>query len=157
LTVSGRSGAHARSRKKRAYANSLRPQKFNLEADCEPQKFGIGIKEVWQIDPAKFDAGRVQHSFDWPLTGTGATGGGFLYHYDENLVSVGFVVHLNYTNPTSSPFDEFQRYKTHHVIRETLEGGKRVAYGARVISSVNRRPILTPDRRPRLTPDGEVR
>jgi electron-transferring-flavoprotein dehydrogenase len=110
-------------------------KRFNLEADCEPQKFGIGIKEIWQIDPAKFDAGRVQHSFGWPLIGTGATGGGFLYHYDENLVSVGFVVHLNYTNPTTSPFDEFQRYKTHHVIRETLEGGKRIAYGARVISS----------------------
>ena len=102
------------------------PAKFNLEADCEPQKFGIGIKEVWQIDPAKFDAGRVRHSFGWPLTGTGATGGGFLYHYDENLVSIGFVVHLNYTNPTTSPLDEFQRYKTHHVIRETLEGGRRI-------------------------------
>jgi len=110
-------------------------KKFNLEANCEPQKFGIGLKEIWEIDPAKFVPGRVQHSFGWPLTGTGATGGGFLYHYDERLVSVGFVVHLNYTNPTTSPFDEFQRYKTHHVIRQTLEGGKRIAYGARVISS----------------------
>ena len=110
-------------------------KRFNLEADCEPQKFGLGIKEIWEVDPAKFSAGRVQHTFGWPLTGSGATGGGFLYHYDERLVSIGFVVHLNYTNPTTSPFDEFQRYKTHHVIRQTLEGGKRIAYGARVISS----------------------
>ena len=110
-------------------------RRFKLEANSEPQKFGIGLKEIWEIDPAKFVPGRVQHSFGWPLTGTGATGGGFLYHYDERLVSIGFVVHLNYTNPTTSPFDEFQRYKTHHVIRQTLEGGKRIAYGARVISS----------------------
>ncbi|HEY2527901.1 MAG TPA: electron transfer flavoprotein-ubiquinone oxidoreductase [Xanthobacteraceae bacterium] len=110
-------------------------RKFDLEANCESQKFGIGIKEIWQIDPTKFVPGRVQHSFGWPLTGSGATGGGFLYHYDENLVSIGFVVHLNYTNPTTSPFDEFQRYKTHHMIRQTLEGGKRIGYGARVISS----------------------
>ena len=110
-------------------------RRFKLEANSEPQKFGIGLKEIWEIDPAKFVPGRVQHSFGWPLTGSGATGGGFLYHYDERLVSIGFVVHLNYTNPTTSPFDEFQRYKTHHVIRQTLEGGKRIAYGARVISS----------------------
>jgi len=108
--------------------------KFKLDSNASPAKFGIGLKEVWQIDPGKFRSGKVLHTFGWPL-GSGATGGSFLYHYDENLVSVGFVVHLNYTNPTLSPFDEFQRYKTHPLIRETFEGGKRLAYGARAISS----------------------
>jgi electron-transferring-flavoprotein dehydrogenase len=108
--------------------------KYALDAGRDPQKFGIGLKEIWQIDPSKFVKGRVQHSFGWPLGG-GASGGSFLYHYDENLVAVGFVVHLNYQNPTLSPFDEFQRYKTHPLIRETFEGGKRLAYGARAISS----------------------
>jgi electron-transferring-flavoprotein dehydrogenase len=108
--------------------------RFHLDADSSPPKFGIGLKEVWQIEPKKFHSGKVQHTFGWPLGG-GATGGSFLYHYDDNLVAVGFVVHLNYSNPTLSPFDEFQRYKTHPLIRETFEGGKRLAYGARAISS----------------------
>jgi len=108
--------------------------RFQLDANRDPQKFGIGIKELWQIDPAKFRSGKVQHSFGWPL-GSAASGGSFLYHYDDRLVSVGFVVHLNYTNPTLSPFDEFQRFKTHPMIRDTFEGGKRLAYGARAISS----------------------
>jgi len=83
--------------------------KFALDADREPPKFGIGLKEVWQIDPAKHQKGLVQHSFGWPLdTRTG--GGSFLYHYDDNLVAVGFVVHLNYNDPYLSPFDEFQRF-----------------------------------------------
>ena len=107
--------------------------KYKLDEGREPQKYGIGIKELWQIDPAKHQPGRVQHSFGWPLDGT--TGGGsFLYHFDENLVSVGFVVHLNYTNPTLSPFDEFQRFKTHPSIAPLFEGGKRLAYGARAIT-----------------------
>lgn len=110
-------------------------QKFRLDANSEPQKFAIGIKEIWQIAPEKFNAGHVQHSFGYPLTGTGATGGGFLYHYGDRMASVGFVVHLNYTNPTTSPFDEFQRYKNHPLIRGVLEGGKRIAYGARAISA----------------------
>ena len=107
--------------------------KYKLDEGREPQKYGIGIKELWQIDPAKHQPGLVQHSFGWPLDGT--TGGGsFLYHFDENLVSVGFVVHLNYTNPTLSPFDEFQRFKTHPSIAPLFEGGKRLAYGARAIT-----------------------
>src|SRR3954468_23104643 len=84
--------------------------KFALDANSEPPKFGIGLKEVWEIDPAKHSKGLVQHTFGWPLNNS--TGGGlFLYHYDENLVSIGFVVHLNYTDPYLSPFDEFQRIK----------------------------------------------
>ena len=93
-------------------------KRFNLEADCEPQKFGLGIKEIWEVDPAKFFAGRVQHTFGWPLTGSGATGGGFLYHYDENGWSRSVSLCISTIRiPTTSPFDEFQRYKTHHVIR----------------------------------------
>jgi electron-transferring-flavoprotein dehydrogenase len=108
--------------------------RFRLDEGREPQKYGIGLKEVWQVDRAKFQPGLVQHSFGWPL-GSGSSGGSFLYHYDEGLVAVGFVVHLNYTNPTLSPFDEFQRFKTHPLIVDTFAGGKRLAYGARAISS----------------------
>src|SRR5437879_289437 len=107
--------------------------KFALDANSEPPKFGIGLKEVWQIDPAKHQKGLIQHSFGWPLNNS--TGGGsFLYHYDDNLVAVGFVVHLNYDDHYLSPFDEFQRFKTHPSIRGTFEGGKRLAYGARAIT-----------------------
>jgi electron-transferring-flavoprotein dehydrogenase len=107
--------------------------KYALDADREPQKYGIGLKELWQIDPAKHNAGLVMHSFGWPLDST--TGGGsFLYHLEDGLVSVGFVVHLNYSNPTLSPFDEFQRFKTHPAIAPMFEGGKRIAYGARAIT-----------------------
>ena len=106
---------------------------FGLDEGREPQKYGIGLKEIWQVEPEKFHKGRVQHSFGWPLdNGTG--GGSFLYHFDDNLVSVGFVVHLNYENPTLSPFDEFQRFKTHPLIRDLFEGGKRLSYGARAIT-----------------------
>jgi electron-transferring-flavoprotein dehydrogenase len=107
--------------------------KFSLDAKSDVPKFGIGIKELWQVAPEKHKEGLVQHSFGWPLDGT--TGGGsFLYHLEDNLVAVGFVVHLNYKNPTLSPFDEFQRFKTHPMIRDTFEGGKRLAYGARAIT-----------------------
>ena len=107
--------------------------KYDLAKDCEPQKFGIGIKELWEVSPEQHKPGLVQHSFGWPLDmKTG--GGSFLYHYGENLVSVGFVVHLNYQNPYLSPYEEFQRFKTHERIRETFEGGKRIAYGARAIT-----------------------
>jgi len=108
--------------------------RYRLDEGRDPQKYGIGLKEIWQVDPAKFQPGLVQHSFGWPL-GAGASGGSFLYHYDEGLVAVGFVVHLNYSNPTLSPFDEFQRFKTHPLIVDTFLGGKRLAYGARAISS----------------------
>src|SRR5215470_8068407 len=107
--------------------------KYSLDAKSEPPKFGIGLKEVWQIDPARHQKGLIQHSFGWPLdTRTG--GGSFLYHYDDNLVAVGFVVHLNYDDPYLSPFDEFQRFKTHPSIKPMFEGGKRLSYGARAIT-----------------------
>jgi len=107
--------------------------KYGLGHDREPPKFGIGLKEIWQVDPKKHKAGLVQHSFGWPLDNK--TGGGsFLYHYDENLISVGFVVHLNYENPYLSPFEEFQRFKTHPSVRDIFEGAKRLAYGSRAIT-----------------------
>jgi electron-transferring-flavoprotein dehydrogenase len=107
--------------------------RFGLDKDRDPPKFGIGLKELWQVDPKKHHPGRVQHSFGWPLdNGTG--GGSFLYHFDENLVAVGFVVHLNYHNPWLSPFEEFQRFKTHPLVRDTFAGGKRLAYGARALT-----------------------
>ena len=107
--------------------------KFGLAEGREPQKFGLGLKELWQIDPAKHKKGLVQHSFGWPLDGS--TGGGsFLYHLDDNLVSVGFVLHLNYKNPYLSPFEEFQRFKTHQLVRDTFAGAKRLAYGARALT-----------------------
>ena len=109
--------------------------RYHLDARSEPQKFSLGVKEVWQAAPEHFHSGRVQHSFGWPLGSLGATGGSFLYHYDDHLVTVGFVTHLNYQNPTLSPFDEFQRFKTHPLVRETFAGGKRLAFGARAISS----------------------
>ncbi|WP_136658615.1 electron transfer flavoprotein-ubiquinone oxidoreductase [Nitratireductor sp. XY-223] len=106
---------------------------FALDKDSEPQKFGIGIKELWEVDPSKHKQGLVQHSFGWPLDGK--TGGGsFLYHLEDNQVAVGFVLHLNYKNPYLSPFEEFQRFKTHPAIAPTFEGGKRIAYGARAIT-----------------------
>ncbi len=107
--------------------------KFALGEGREPQKFGIGLKELWQVSPGKHRKGMVQHSFGWPLDN--ATGGGsFLYHFDDNLVSVGFVVHLNYANPYLSPFEEFQRFKTHPLVCDTFAGGKRLAYGARALT-----------------------
>ena len=107
--------------------------RFNLGDGRDPQKFGIGLKELWQVQPDKHRKGLVQHSFGWPLDSR--TGGGsFLYHWGDNLVSVGFVVHLNYTNPYLAPFEEFQRFKTHPAIRGTFEGGKRLVYGARALT-----------------------
>jgi electron-transferring-flavoprotein dehydrogenase len=107
--------------------------RFSLDVGKEPQKFGIGIKELWEVTPKKHHPGLVQHTLGWPLDDR--TGGGsFLYHYGSNLVSVGFVVHLNYRNPFLSPYEEFQRFKTHGLISATLEGGARVAYGARAIT-----------------------
>ncbi len=107
--------------------------KYGLANDREPPKFGIGLKEIWQVDPAMHKPGLAQHSFGWPLDNT--TGGGsFLYHYDDNLIAVGFVVHLNYQNPYLSPFEEFQRFKTHPAVRDVFEGAKRLAYGSRAIT-----------------------
>jgi electron-transferring-flavoprotein dehydrogenase len=107
--------------------------KFNLSDGKEPQKFGIGLKELWQVRPDRHRRGLVQHSFGWPL-GMSTGGGSFLYHFDDDLVAVGFVVHLNYKNPYLSPFEEFQRFKTHPAIRDTFEGAKRLSYGARAIT-----------------------
>ena len=105
---------------------------FGLDTNSMPQKYGIGLKELWQVKPEKHEPGLVQHTLGWPLEDR--TGGGsFMYHYGENLVSVGFVVHLNYVNPYTSPFHEFQRLKTHPLIAALLEGGKRIGYGARAI------------------------
>ncbi|MBB3809750.1 electron transfer flavoprotein-ubiquinone oxidoreductase [Pseudochelatococcus contaminans] len=107
--------------------------RFSLDKDRSPQKYGIGIKELWQVDPSRFHSGLVQHTFGWPLqSDTG--GGSFLYHFEDNLVAVGFVLHLDYSNPTLSPFDEFQRFKTHPLIKDTFTGGKRLSYGARAIT-----------------------
>jgi len=107
--------------------------RFGLEQDREPQKYGIGLKELWQVAPDKHRPGLVQHTFGWPLDWR--TGGGsFLYHLGDNLVSVGFVVHLNYANPYLSPFEEFQRFKTHPLVRDTFAGGKRLSYGARALT-----------------------
>ena len=109
-------------------------ERFKLLAGRDPQTWGIGIKEVWEIEPSKFQAGLVVHSAGWPLDNA-TYGGGFLYHFDQNLVSVGLVVGLGYSNPYLEPFQEFQRYKTHPTIRAFLEGGKRLSYGARAINA----------------------
>ncbi|MGV1912692.1 electron transfer flavoprotein-ubiquinone oxidoreductase [Agrobacterium vitis] len=107
--------------------------KFDLSRESDVQKFGLGIKELWQVKPEHHKPGLVQHSFGWPLDmKTG--GGSFLYHLEDNQVAVGFVVHLNYKNPYLYPFEEFQRFKTHPAIRETFEGAKRISYGARAIT-----------------------
>jgi electron-transferring-flavoprotein dehydrogenase len=108
-------------------------QDFDLREGRDPQKYGIGLKELWRIKPECHQPGLVQHTLGWPLDN--ATGGGsFIYHYGDNLAAVGFVVHLNYANPYLSPFEEFQRFKTHPTIAPMFEGGKRLGYGARAIT-----------------------
>jgi electron-transferring-flavoprotein dehydrogenase len=107
--------------------------KYDLSKGHEPQKFGLGMKEIWEIDPAKHKLGTVTHTMGWPL-GSNAGGGSFIYHIENNQVYVGFVVHLNYKNPHLYPYMEFQRFKHHPMVAELLKGGKRVAYGARAIS-----------------------
>jgi electron-transferring-flavoprotein dehydrogenase len=108
--------------------------KYGLARDAGTQHYGIGLKELWDIDPEKHVPGKVIHTVGWPLGhGRGSTGGSFLYHIDNNQVALGLIVDLSYENPYLSPFDELQRFKTHPLIREFLEGGKRVSYGARAI------------------------
>ncbi|GJH10294.1 electron transfer flavoprotein-ubiquinone oxidoreductase [Caballeronia novacaledonica] len=109
-------------------------ERFRLRDGADPQVYGIGIKELWEIDPARHEPGLVIHTAGWPLD-RDTYGGSFLYHLDDNQVMVGFVVGLGYSNPYLSPFEEFQRYKTHPAIRTFLEGGKRVSYGARAITA----------------------
>ena len=109
-------------------------ERYRLNANSDPQVYGIGLKELWEIEPKKHQAGLVIHSAGWPLD-AGTYGGSFLYHMEDRLVSVGFVVGLAYTNPYLDPYEEFQRYKTHPSIRTFFEGGKRIAYGARAIAA----------------------
>ena len=108
--------------------------KFDLERDCQPQVYGLGIKELWDVDPAKHFPGRVLHTQGWPLSESDSWGGGFLYHQANGQVALGFVTALDYKNPYVYPFEEFQRWKQHPAIREVIEGGRRVSYGARAIN-----------------------
>lgn len=108
-------------------------RKFKLDEGCSPQHYGIGIKELWEVDPKKHKPGLVLHGTGWPLNESKTTGGSFLYHLENNQVVVGLIIDLNYSNPHLSTFDEFQRFKHHPLISNQLEGGKRVSYGARAI------------------------
>lgn len=108
-------------------------EKFNLQDDSDVQTYGIGIKELWEVKPENHKLGQVTHTIGWPMD-SGTYGGSFLYHLEDNQVAVGFVIGLDYTNPHLSPFDEFQRFKTHPKIRPVFEGGRRIAYGARAIN-----------------------
>ncbi|GGC18517.1 electron transfer flavoprotein-ubiquinone oxidoreductase [Novosphingobium marinum] len=118
----------------RGHLTKLLKSRFDLERDCQPQVYGLGIKELWDIDPDKHVPGRVIHTQGWPLSESDSWGGGFLYHQANNQVAIGFVTALDYKNPYVYPFEEFQRWKQHPEIRAILEGGKRVAYGARAIN-----------------------
>ncbi|MDZ7870912.1 MAG: electron transfer flavoprotein-ubiquinone oxidoreductase [Rheinheimera sp.] len=117
---------------------------YQLDKDCSPQHYAIGFKEIWDIDPNKHQPGLVVHTAGWPLD-QGTSGGGYLYHAENNQVVVGLIIDLNYSNPHLSPFDEFQRYKHHPVIAQYLKGGKRVCYGARAIAKggLNSLPKMT--------------
>lgn len=119
--------------------------KYQLDADADPQHYGLGIKELWNIDPAKHQPGLVVHGSGWPLNESGASGGFFLYHGDNNQVSVGLITDLNYSNTHLSPFDEFQRLKHHPVLSQYLSGGTRISYGARAIAKggLNSLPKMT--------------
>ena len=108
-------------------------ERFRLRAGRDPQTYGIGLKELWELDPSKHKQGKIVHSAGWPMDGK-TWGGSFLYHLEDNLCAVGFVVGLDYENPYLSPFDELQRFKTHPAIRDTFEGGRRIAYGARALN-----------------------
>jgi electron-transferring-flavoprotein dehydrogenase len=109
-------------------------EKFDLNAGKDPQHYGLGIKELWKIDPAKHEEGKVMHAAGWPLAENGAAGGSFLYHIEDNQVSIGLITDLCYDNPYLSPFEEFQRFKKHPTVMQYLEGGERISYGARAIA-----------------------
>ena len=117
----------------RGSLSKMAMERYGLRSGCDPQKYGIGIKELWEVDPAVHRPGLVEHSQGWPL-GRNASGGSFMYHLNSGQVSINFVVHLNYENPYLSPFNEFQRFKAHPAIRHHLMGGRRIFYGARVIN-----------------------
>lgn len=108
-------------------------EKLNLRSNCDPQTFGLGVKEVWEIPAAQHQSGLIVHTAGWPMDSK-TYGGSWMYHFDNNLVSIGYVVGLDYQNPYLSPFNEFQRFKLHPAVRKYLEGGKRISYGARAIS-----------------------
>lgn len=107
-------------------------QKFDLRKDSDPQTYGLGIKEIWEIAPEKHEAGKITHTIGWPMD-TKTYGGSWLYHMEDNMISIGFVIGLDYQNPYLSPYDEMQRFKTHPKIKSLLEGGRRVSYGARAL------------------------
>ena len=109
-------------------------EKFQLRANCDPQIYGLGIKEVWELDPSKFVSGQITHTAGWPMD-MSTYGGSWMYHFGENLLSVGFVLGLNYKNPYLSPFEEMQRFKTHPKFKSLFENAKRISYGARAISA----------------------
>ncbi len=119
--------------------------KFELNKGCSPQHYGIGLKELWEVEPGKHKPGRVLHGTGWPLNQSKSTGGSFLYHLENNQVVVGLIIDLNYSNPHLSTFDEFQRFKQHPLVAKQLEGGKRISYGARAISKggLNSLPRMT--------------
>ena len=119
--------------------------KYNLDADKDPQHYGIGIKELWKISPEKHKLGTVLHTAGWPLSESNSHGGGFLYHLEDNIVALGLITDLSYSNPNVSPFDELQRYKQHPVIKNYLIGGERLSYGARAITKggLQSQPKLT--------------
>ncbi|ABV89431.1 electron transfer flavoprotein-ubiquinone oxidoreductase [Shewanella pealeana] len=119
-------------------------EKYHLDNGKTPQHYGLGFKEIWTVPSEQHELGKVVHTGGWPLT-EGASGGGFMYHLENNQIAVGLIIDLNYKNPHLSPFDEFQRYKTHPVIAKTLTGGERIAYGARAITKggLNSLPKLT--------------
>jgi electron-transferring-flavoprotein dehydrogenase len=124
-------------------------ERFSLRDGADPQTYGIGIKELWEVDPAKHQQGKVVHTVGWPLDRS-TYGGSFLYHLENNQVAVGFVIGLDYSNPHLSPFDEMQRFKTHPAIRPIFEGGRRIAYGARALNEGGFQSI------PKLTVPGGV-
>ncbi|MGR8921668.1 MAG: electron transfer flavoprotein-ubiquinone oxidoreductase, partial [Gammaproteobacteria bacterium] len=119
-------------------------ERFDLRRDCDPQVYGIGIKELWEVEPERHESGSITHTAGWPMDSK-TYGGSWMYHFEDNLVSVGFVVGLDYQNPYLSPFEEMQRFKTHPAVRGVFEGGRRIAYGARAISAGGYQSI------PRLT------
>ena len=108
-------------------------ERFELRRNAQPQTYGIGIKELWEVEPAKHEEGKVVHSIGWPMDSK-TYGGSWLYHFEKNQVSIGFVIGLDYTNPHLSPFDEMQRFKTHPTIKPLLEGGRRIGYGSRALT-----------------------
>ncbi len=117
----------------RGSLTKLAKAKYDLEADCDPQTYGLGIKEVWEVKPEQHSQGAVTHTIGWPMDND-TYGGSWIYHMADNLVSIGFVVGLDYQNPTLSPYEEMQRFKMHPKIRPLLEGGRRISYGARALS-----------------------